>query len=54
MTADGTVNAILNFLVEVRWPKPRAKFPRSREARRTGSIAEIGAADRSRAVGGAG
>ena len=27
---------ILNFLVEVRQPRPRVKFPRSREARREG------------------
>ena len=35
---------ILYLLVEVRQPRPRVKFPRSREARWKGFVAEIGAA----------
>lgn len=47
-------DAMLEILVEVREPKPRVKFPRSRDARWKGPSAEIDAMDRSRAVGGAG
>ena len=46
--------AIMSLLVEVRRPRPRAKVPAITGSARKGFVAEIGAADRSRAVGGAG
>jgi len=43
---------MIGFLVEVRRSLPRADFPRSREARWEGLVAEIGVADRRPSVGG--